>query len=178
MSSGYHNLKHDKKIFYLNTVSYQYDRYRFIRLPFRVTPVTDIFQQKIDEIFKGLPNMFGTADDIFTVTYDADGRANDNTLRPGMDIFQEEDMKLNRNKCHYSCIRIPFLGVLISRNGVQPDPEQLHILITMPTLLRKMSYHPLRHNKLLRKVLTHQLQKYVYQLEKSLHQRVGMEYHT
>ena len=33
-----------------------------------------MFQRKIDEIFKDLPNVFGIVDDILVVGYEADGK--------------------------------------------------------------------------------------------------------
>ena len=33
-----------------------------------------MFQRKIDEMLKDLPNVFGIADDILVVGYDADGK--------------------------------------------------------------------------------------------------------
>ena len=39
-----------------------------------------MFQWKIDEIFKDLPNVFGIADDILVVGYDSDGKDHDDTL--------------------------------------------------------------------------------------------------
>ena len=41
----------------------------------------DMFQCKIDEIFKNLPNVFGIADDILVVGYDTDGKDNDEILQ-------------------------------------------------------------------------------------------------
>ena len=59
---------------YLTTLLCQLGRYRLIRLPFRVAPAGGMFQQKIDEIFKDVPYVFGIADDILIVWYDADSR--------------------------------------------------------------------------------------------------------
>ena len=57
----------------------------FIKLPFRVVPAGDIYQCKIDETFKGLPNVFGIADDVLILQYDADCRDH-NTLTQVMHI--------------------------------------------------------------------------------------------
>ena len=51
-SSGYHNLKLDEKLSYLTTFVCKYGRYRYMRLSFGVAPARDMFQRKIDEIFK------------------------------------------------------------------------------------------------------------------------------
>ena len=39
-----------------------FGRYRYIRLPFGVAPVGDMFQKKIEKLFSGMPNGFGIAD--------------------------------------------------------------------------------------------------------------------
>ena len=80
MSSGYHNLKLDKRSSYFTTFAYQFSRYRYKRLPFGVVPAGDLFQRKVDEIFKDLPNIFGITDDMLVVGYDANGKGHDDTL--------------------------------------------------------------------------------------------------
>ena len=95
VSSGYHNLR-IKKSSYLTTLACQFGRYRFTRLPFRVVPVGNMFQLKINEILRGLPNVFGIADDILIVKYDADGRDLDMTLRQAMQICWKENPELKK----------------------------------------------------------------------------------
>ena len=58
----------------------KFGRYRYKRLPFGSAPAEDMFQQKIDEIFKYIPNVFGIADDILVVGYDSNGKDHDDTL--------------------------------------------------------------------------------------------------
>ena len=45
-----------------------------------VSPTGDIFQRKIDEIFKELPNIFGITNDIPVSGYDDDVKDHENTL--------------------------------------------------------------------------------------------------
>ena len=37
----------------------------------------------------------------------------------------KKDVKLNKNKYHFRCTIIAFLGEVISRKGVQPGPKKL-----------------------------------------------------
>ena len=136
VSSGYHSLKLDKKPSYLTTFICQFDRYRFTRLLFGVALVGDMFQQKHDEIFKVLPNIFGTAD-ILIVGYDSDDRNHNMTLRKVMQICLQENLKVDKNKCHFRSTIIPFWGgEVISSNVVHPDPKhymhlsKCHLLLT------------------------------------------------
>ena len=55
--------------------AYHFVRYRFAGILLGVALMGDTFQQKIDEIFKGI------ADDILIVGYDADCRDHNKALR-------------------------------------------------------------------------------------------------
>ena len=79
-SSGYHNLKLNKRLSYLTIFACKFGRYRYKGLLFGAAPRVDMFQRKIHRIFKNLPNVFVLADDILVVGYDTDGRDHDNTL--------------------------------------------------------------------------------------------------
>ena len=54
-------------------------------------------QWEIDEIFKGLPNIFCIADDILIVSYDVDDRDHDKALSQVMQICWQKELKLNKN---------------------------------------------------------------------------------
>ena len=47
----------------------QFGKCRYTKLPFGTAPAEDMFQRKIDEIFKELSNGFGIIDDILVVVY-------------------------------------------------------------------------------------------------------------
>ena len=79
VSSGYHNLQVVDRSSFLATFAYQFGRYRYKRLPFGIAPTGDMFQHKINEIFKDLPNVFGIADAILVLWYDGDGKDHDET---------------------------------------------------------------------------------------------------
>ena len=59
-----------------------------------------MFQRKTDEIFKELPDTFSTANDIFVVGYHNCGTAHDSTLCRVLQIYRNENLKLDKNKCH------------------------------------------------------------------------------
>ena len=106
-SSGYHNLNLDK-ISCFTTLACHFGRYRFTKLPFRVVLAGEMFQQKIDEIFKDLQDIFGITCDILIVRYDANSSDHKKNLQLVMQICQCENSKLNKNKCHFRCTTVPF----------------------------------------------------------------------
>ena len=68
-----------------------------------------------------MPNVFGIEDDILIEWYHADRRDHSRTMRQVIQICHQEKLKLNRNKKYFSCTKIPFLGDVISREGLQSD---------------------------------------------------------
>ena len=117
-SSGYHNLKLDDRLSYLTTFMCQFGRYRYKRLLFGAVPAGNMFQCKIDEILKDLPDVFGIADDILVVGYDSNGRDHDVTLWQVLQICRNVNLKLNKGKCHFRCSSVPSFWEVISRLGV------------------------------------------------------------
>ena len=79
-----------------------------------------------------LPNVFGIADDILVVGYDADCEDHDDTLQGVLQRCRQANLKLNQDKCHFSCTSVPFFSDIISRHSVKPDPQKLKALTEMP----------------------------------------------
>ena len=87
---------------------------------FGTAPAGNMLQQKIDEIFKDLPNVFGITDEI--LNYNTDGKDQNKTLCQVLQLCRYVNLKLNKDKCHLWCTSVLFFGEVISRLGVQPDP--------------------------------------------------------
>ena len=139
-----------KKSSSLTTFACQFARNRFTRLPFGVAQTHDLFQQKSDEIFKDLPNIFGIADHILIVEYDADGRDHDRTQQWEMQICHRE--KLKQKQMSFRYIKVLLLGKVISREGVQPDLKKLCAQTKMAPI--NINIIMLRFHELLMKILT------------------------
>ena len=65
---------------YLTTFACQFGRYRYKKFLFGEAPEGDMFQRKIDDIFKDLPGVFGIVDNILVVGYDRDGKGHNETV--------------------------------------------------------------------------------------------------
>ena len=115
-SSRYHNIISDYKSLYLKTFACQFGRYRYKHLLLGAAPVGSMFQQKTDEIFNDMPNVFGILDGILVVGYDNDGRDHDEMVCKLVQRCSKVNLKLNKDKCHFRCIYIPFFGEVILRN--------------------------------------------------------------
>ena len=72
-----------------------------------------MFQQKIDEIFHDMPNIFGIADEILVVGYDDDGRDHDEMVQMVLQRCREVNLQLNKDKCCFRCTSILFFVEVI-----------------------------------------------------------------
>ena len=130
--SWYHNLKLNDRPSYFTTFTCQFSRYRYKRLPFGAASPGNMFQHKINKIFKNLPNVFGIADAILVVGHDIDGKDYNEMLQQVLQICRGRwTLKLNKDKCHFRFTSVPFFGEVISRQGVKPDQWKLKVLTHM-----------------------------------------------
>ena len=70
-----------------------------------------MFQRKIDEIFKGLPNVFGIADDILVVGYDIDGKDLDEYTMMSTRDIQTGKSKTKQRQMPFQMHISPILSV-------------------------------------------------------------------
>ena len=132
-SLGCDNLKLDEKSLYLTTFACSFGQYHYKQLPFRAAPVGNMFQHKIDKIFTDVPNVFGIVNDILVIGYEKNEADHDAVVHKVLWRCKEVKLKLNtKKKYHFRCTSIPSFGEVISRRGVQPDPQEIKALTDMP----------------------------------------------
>ena len=102
--------------------------------------VDDMFQGKIDEIFRCLPNVFGIADDTLIVWYDVKGRDHNMALRWVMQIYRQENVnlnkKFNKNKHYFGCTT-PHFWTYFLQKWSSCRPKNQHKLIKMLPITNK-----------------------------------------
>ena len=85
----------------------QFCKYTYKRLLLGTTPAGNMFQRKIDEIFKELPSVFGIADNILIEGCDNNGKEHDRTLCWALQIQRNKIQKLNWDICYFRCTSVP-----------------------------------------------------------------------
>ena len=109
VSSGYHSLKLDERSSYLMMLACQFGRYRYKWLPFGAALAGEVFQQKIDETLKELPNLFGIADDILVIGYKADRKDHDETLQRVLQVCRPSDFEIKQRQVSFQVYINPIL---------------------------------------------------------------------
>jgi hypothetical protein len=136
LTSAFWQLKLDYESSLLTTFQTPFGRYRWLRLPFGTSASSEIFQQRIHEALEGLPGVICVADDLLVYGKGPDEKIalqdHDMNLTKLLERCTEKNIKLNKEKSILRATQIPFLGHLITNQGLKPDPEKVSAILKMP----------------------------------------------
>ena len=136
LRSGYWHVSLDTESSFLTTFSTPFGRYRWTRLPFGLSVSSEIFQRRLHQAIDHLQGLICIADDIMIYGVGADHdeavRDHDRKLQALLARCQDVGINLNSRKmkiCQYSVL---FLGHLITKDGIMPDPGKIEAIKKMP----------------------------------------------
>lgn len=112
-----------------------YGRYRFRVLPFGISASAEIYQQKQNEIVKGLEGVEAIADDLLVYgigeTYEMALRDHNRKLRNLFERLKENNVKLNKKKMRLAVTEAKFYGHIFTTNGIRPDEVKVDAILNM-----------------------------------------------
>jgi len=133
---GFLHLKLDDASSRLMTFETPFGRYRWLRLPFGISPAPEIFQARMHAALTGLKGIACIADDILiagTGETEAEATADHNrNLRALLDRCRERGIKLNKRKLQLNRPTTVFCGHELTRSGVRPDQRKIAAILNMP----------------------------------------------
>ncbi|GBL99605.1 Retrovirus-related Pol polyprotein from transposon opus [Araneus ventricosus] len=132
LKSGYHQIKvheadQDKTAFIC-----PFGTYKNLRMPFGLRNAPATFQRLIDKFRAGLKNVFALSylDDIIILSETFDQHINDlQFVFERLSLFK---LQANREKCHFACDRVKYLGHWITANGIEVDQEKISAIQKIP----------------------------------------------
>ena len=114
-----------------------FGRFRWLRLPFGLCTAPEEFQRRLSHALEGLKGVRTIHDDILVFgegsTEDEALVDHDRNLRSLMQRCREQNVKLNKAKVKLRCGEVPFLGHLITKDGLKADPAKIRAVLEMPT---------------------------------------------
>ena len=81
-------------------------------------------------ILAGQPGCQNYLDDI--VVYGKDTAEHDVNLKSVLHRLNEAGLKMNTQKCTFNQPSLPFLGLVISKDGLRPSPDSITALNDLP----------------------------------------------
>ena len=121
---GYWHVALDYESSLLCTFNTPFGRYRFKRLPFGVKLSQDIFQRKLDEVYKDIPNVMGIADDI--VVCGSTESEHDQAFCKMLEATRKHNVSLNSKKLQVvGSPTISRHSMRLSKNSVRPSSSPI-----------------------------------------------------
>jgi hypothetical protein len=104
--------------------------YEFVRMPFGLCNAPATFQRYMFMCVLGIPNCMPYMDDILIFSHSIDDHVND--VKRVLERFSENGLKLKLKKCQFGLSRVKYLGHIVSKEGIQVNPEKVECVLAMP----------------------------------------------
>ena len=113
----------------LTTMHTPWGRYRWMRLPFGVSAAPEEFQRHLHDILCGIDGVVNIADDIIVKgrreTLTEATRDHDVTVN-------QHNLKINPDKIKFKTSTAPFMGHILTSEGLKPSTEIVTAVLDMP----------------------------------------------
>ena len=133
LASGYWQVELEESAKEKTAFSTPGGHYEFNVMPFGLTNAPATFQRLMECVLAGLTptQCLSYLDDIivFATTFDDHLSHLEHVLTK----LGEAGLRLKPSKCHFALPQVQYLGYLISKDGVQPDPSKVEAVTSYPT---------------------------------------------
>lgn len=130
LSGAYNQLVLDEKSAHLCAWSTHKGVFRVNRLPFGVKSASGIFQNEIDKLVMGIPNVACMQDDI-VITGDNDEK-HLTSLKMVLEKLSNAGLKLKMEKCRFFEDEIEYLGFKINKDGIMKTNKRIQAIVDLP----------------------------------------------
>ena len=131
-TSSFFNHKLDEESSKLMMFGTPFGRYRYLRMPMGACLSSDVYQYKVDGHLEGIKNYTAIANDIIMYGFKEDGSDHDETVIKVMEMAKKVDMRFNPSKCQFKRQQVQFFGLILTCNGIAPDPLKIMALKNLP----------------------------------------------
>ena len=130
-NSGFWQIPLAKESAILTTFITPFGRFCFNRLPFGITSAPEHFQRRMSEILQDVDGAVCLMDDI--LVHGKSKEEHDQRLLVVLRRLEEAGVTLNQKKCMFTQNRVKFLGQIVDREGVRPDPDKVSAILNLKT---------------------------------------------
>jgi len=121
----------------LTTFETHLGKFRWLRLPYGVSPAPELFQRRMHETLAGLRGVACIADDILVYgcgeTQDVADRDHDNNLVALFERCRISGLRLNRDKLKLRQSKVKFMGHVLTSDGLTSDPSKCDAIMNYVT---------------------------------------------
>ena len=121
---GYYTIHLDLATKDMTAIVTEFGNYRYNVLPTGMCVSGDIFQAKVNELLGDIEGVKAYIDYILVLKNET-FKDHIEQLRVCFSRIQKAGLKINAKKCSFGLKEIPYLGYVITRQGVKPDPKMI-----------------------------------------------------
>ena len=119
---GFWQITLEKSTRLLTTFITPFGRYCFNKLPFGISSAPEHFQCRMNEILEGQEGVLCHMDNV--LIFGRNQQEHDACLHSVLSKIQEAGATLNPEKCEFSKTCLSFLGHIVDKHGISPDPNK------------------------------------------------------
>jgi len=119
----YWQLKLDEVSSKLCTFNTPYGRYRFTRLSFAMKSTPEVFRHHMSELLEDVEVVKAIVDDL--LIWGKEDNERDVRLKQVLNRAREVNLKFNAKKCRIRQEEVPYVGHVLSKEGLKLDPERI-----------------------------------------------------
>lgn len=133
---GFYQIGLDEESSLKTTFWTPFGRYRYLRMPFGVSVAPEEFECKLHEKLDDLPGVIVIRDDVLVTghgeTYEEAVEDHDQNLVRLLDRAKQVNLKLNKAKMKLRKAEVEFMGHVVTKDGLKPDPRKIKAVEEMP----------------------------------------------
>ena len=106
--------------------------YQFLRLPFGIKTACSAFSRLMSQLLSGLVSteVWVYLDDV--ILFSKDVPSHFKTLDDVLTRIENANLKIKLQKCVFFKVELIFLGFLVNKDGIQPNPEKVKVVKEYP----------------------------------------------
>ena len=133
MSWGFYQLPMEIESRDLTAFSTPFGSFKWLQMPMGLTGSPNTSQSPMECVLMGLTWEITVPylDDCIIFSKTAEEHLD--RLRQGFERFRLANLKINPTKCEFFRTRVPFLGHIIGKDGLEADPEKVAAVKNFPT---------------------------------------------
>ena len=137
-NSGFWQIPLSHKSRLLTTFITPFGRFCFNKLPFGIASAPEHFQKRMSSILKGIKGVVCLMDDV--LIFGSTKEEHDARLIDVLNKISRAGATLNKDKCLFGQEKITFLGHVIDKTGISPDPDKVSAILKMkpPTSITEL----------------------------------------
>ena len=135
LNMEYYTLRLSTEASKMCTIVTEFGKFEYLRLPMGVKCSPDIFQSKINEMLGDIDAVRAYLDDVLVL---AKGNFKDHLtqVQEVLKRLQKAGLKVNADKSSFGVHEFEYLGYIINREGIKPDPKKIEAIMKLerPTI--------------------------------------------